>query len=73
MVGARQSEKKIRSTHHELRMGAKILEFHQDFGTEYCKFLGLVQSSPRLGSGLDLIPGLMSLGFVKLFDITVIR
>ena len=28
-VGARQSEKKIRSTHRELRVGTKILEFRQ--------------------------------------------
>ena len=44
----------------------------QDFETGYWKFLGLGPGSPRLGSGLVLIPGLMSLGFVEYFDITEI-
>ena len=34
--------------------------------------MGLVPSNPGLGSGLVLIPGLMSSGFVEFFGVTEI-
>ena len=38
-VGARRSEKKSRSMHRELRVGTKILEFHQTpLGREFSYF-----------------------------------
>ena len=39
----------------------------------FLKFLGLFSDSLELGSGLDLIMGLMSSGYVVCFGITVIR
>ena len=48
------------------------MNFHNYFRTDRAEFLGLFSSSLGLGLSFVLIPGLMSLGFMVCFRITVI-